>query len=91
MGKLITGDSSAQHRCADAIPEYETALAFSRNDVGAIFMLGHCKLMVGSIEEVIPLEKQAIRLSPRDPYIGKWYWQIGVLHLLQSRTDEALL
>src|SRR5207244_10415980 len=34
----------AQHRCADAIPEYETALAFSRNDVGAIFMLGHCKL-----------------------------------------------
>ena len=79
----------AQHRCAEAIPEYERALAFNRNDVGAIFMLGHCKLMVGAIDEVIPLQKQAIRLSPRDPYIGKWYWQIGAVHLLQSRTDEA--
>src|SRR5437763_15289400 len=43
------------------------------------------------IEQVIPLEEQAIRLSPRDPCIGWWYLLIGTVHLLQSRTDEAIV
>jgi tetratricopeptide (TPR) repeat protein len=47
--------------------------------------------MTGSIEETIPLEEQAIRLSPRDPQLGVWYQQIGQVHLLQSRTDEAIV
>jgi tetratricopeptide (TPR) repeat protein len=81
----------AQHRCEEAIPEYETALAFNRNGVGALNGLGWCKLHVGSIEEVIPFMEQAIRLSPRDPAIGFWYGTIGFVHLLQSRIDEAIL
>ena len=52
--------------------------------------LGWCKLFTGSIEEVIPLEEKAIRLSPRDPNIGYRYLLIGTVHLLQSRTDEAI-
>jgi predicted Zn-dependent protease len=48
-------------------------------------------LQTGSIEEVIPLEEQAIRLSPRDPRIGHFYRTIGHVYLLQSRTDEAIL
>jgi predicted Zn-dependent protease len=40
---------------------------------------------------VIPLEEQAIRLSPREPRIGWWYYAIGTVHLLQSRTDEAIV
>ena len=47
--------------------------------------------MTGSIEEVIPLVEQAIRLSPRDPYIFNWYSWIGRVHLLQSRTEEAIV
>ena len=39
---------------------------------------------------MIPLEEQAIRLSPRDPGVGGWYRQIGLVHLVQSRTDEAV-
>jgi predicted Zn-dependent protease len=39
---------------------------------------------------VIPLEEKAIRLSPRDPNIGYRYLLIGTVHLLQSRTDEAI-
>jgi adenylate cyclase len=81
----------AQRRYAEAIPEYETVLAFNRNSVGALFALGQCKLMTGSIEETIPLEEQAIRLSPRDPQLGVWYQQIGQVHLLQSRPDEAII
>ena len=50
-----------------------------------------CKLYAGSLDEVIPLEEQAIRLSPRAPVIGYRYWVIGTVHLLQSRTDEAIV
>ena len=48
-------------------------------------------MATGSIEEVIPLEEQSIRLSPRDPQIWSRYNRIGLVHLLQSRTDEAIL
>jgi len=82
----------AQRRFEEAIPEYEAAIASNRNWVGALHPLGQCKLFAGSIEETIPLEEQAIRLSPRDPQLlGVWYSQIGLVHLLQSRTEEAIL
>jgi TolB-like protein/class 3 adenylate cyclase/Flp pilus assembly protein TadD len=81
----------AQGRPAEAIPEYETALAFNRNWLLAITSLGWCRFLTGSLEEAIPAHEQAIRLSPRDPLIGNWYLQIGRVHLLQSRTDEAIV
>jgi TolB-like protein len=80
-----------QKRYEEAITEYETVLASNRNWVGAIFALGWCKFHTGSIEEIIPLLEQIIRLSPRDPYIGIWYGRIGIAHLLQSRFDEAIV
>jgi adenylate cyclase len=79
-----------QRRSAEAALEYETVLALNRNWVGAIGALAWCKLLIGLIEEVIPLLKQAIRLSPRDPYISVWYYRIGFVHLLQAHTDEAI-
>ena len=81
----------AQHRYDEAIPEYETAIAFDRNWVRAFPLIAQCKLFTGSIEEVIPLTEQAIRLSPRDPVIGIWYLRISQVHLLQSRIDEAVI
>jgi TolB-like protein/class 3 adenylate cyclase/Flp pilus assembly protein TadD len=80
----------AQNRYEEAIPEYETVLAFNRNWMLAMASLGWCKFLTGSIEEAIPLHEQAIRLSPRDPLIGVWYQRIGQAHLVQSRTDEAI-
>jgi tetratricopeptide (TPR) repeat protein len=80
----------AQGRYKEAIPEYETVLAINRNSVSAIANLGQCKLFTGSIEETIPLVERAIRVSPRDGQIANWYWRIGVVHLLQSRLDEAI-
>jgi TolB-like protein/DNA-binding winged helix-turn-helix (wHTH) protein/Tfp pilus assembly protein PilF len=80
----------AQNRCEEAVPQFETALTLNRNSVGTLQGLGWCKLYTGSIDEVIPLEEQAIRLSPRAPNIGYRYLLIGTVHLLQSRTDEAI-
>ena len=80
----------AQSRFEEAIPEYETAVALNRNWVIAIAALGQCKLLAGAIEEAIPAQEQAIRLSPRDSHIANWYWRIGMVHLLKSRTGEAI-
>jgi tetratricopeptide (TPR) repeat protein len=82
----------AQYRFGEAIPEYEAAIERNRNFVSTLHPLGQCKLFVGLIQETIPLEEQAIRLSPRDPeLLGVWYSQIGLVHLLQSRTDQAII
>ena len=81
----------AQHRYDEAIPAYETVIALNRNWANAYSHLGWCKFMTGSIEELIPAQERAIRLSPRNPQIGLFYSRIGRAHLLQSRTDEAIV
>jgi adenylate cyclase len=81
----------AQKRWEKAIPEFEAALALNHNSVYTLASLGWCKLYAGSIEEVIPRLEQAIRLSPRDPFIGWFYYLIGTVNLLQSHIDEAIL
>jgi TolB-like protein/Flp pilus assembly protein TadD len=81
----------AQHRYDEAIPEYDTAIALNRNWAHAYSHLGWCKFMTGSIDELIPAQEQAIRLSPRDPQIGLFFSRIGCVHLLQSRTEEAIV
>jgi TolB-like protein/class 3 adenylate cyclase/Flp pilus assembly protein TadD len=81
----------AWNRWDEAILEFETGLALDRNEVWALHFLAQCKLLTGSIEDAIGLEQQAIRLSPREPRIGWWYMVIGTAHLLQSRTDDAIV
>jgi len=81
----------AQQRWSEAIAEFERVLAINPNHAFALHALADCKLRTGSIDEVIPLEEKAIRLDPRDPHIGFKYWRIGYAHLLQSRTDDAIL
>ena len=80
----------AQGQYEEAILEYEMVIALNRNWVIVIAALGWCKFLTGSIDEALLLHEQAIRLSPRDPGIGNWYDRIGRIHLLQSRTNEAI-
>ena len=81
----------AQQRFAEAVPEYETVVALNRNWVYAIAALGWCKFMTGCLEELIPAQERAIRLSPRDPQIWLYYYWIGQARLVQSHIDEAIL
>jgi tetratricopeptide (TPR) repeat protein len=80
----------AQSRCRDAIPEYERAIALDHSRAPAYAHIGWCKFLTGAPGEVIPYFEQAIRLSPHEPGIAPWYGRIGVIYLLQSRTDEAI-
>jgi len=79
-----------QGRCEEAILEYEAALESNPNWLNSLDFLAACKLLTGSIEEAISLEQRAIRLGPRDPYIGNFYLRIGQAHLLLAHTDEAI-
>jgi tetratricopeptide (TPR) repeat protein len=79
-----------QRRHEEAIPEYETAIAANRNWADALAGLGWCKFWIGEFEEAIAVHDEAIRLSPRDPLIGYWYFRIGLINMLQSRTEQAI-
>jgi adenylate cyclase len=81
----------AQRRCSEAILEYEVVLAANRNMVNALSNLGRCKMRLGLIGEGVSFQEQAIRLSPRDPAMHNWYFRIGEAHLMQSRTEEAIV
>jgi TolB-like protein/DNA-binding winged helix-turn-helix (wHTH) protein/Flp pilus assembly protein TadD len=80
-----------QGKFEEATFEFEAVLAHNPNSVAALFQLGVSKMWAGSIDEVIPATEKLIYLSPRDPYIANKYMQIGFVHLLQSRTDQAIL
>jgi len=75
----------------DAIPEFETAVALNPNWLNSLDLLAWCKIMTGLIEEAIPLDEQAIRLSPGDPYLYGYYNNIGIARLLLSQPDEAIV
>jgi TolB-like protein len=92
LAHLAKGHSlRARGRAEEAISEYQMVIASNRNRAAVFSHLGWCKLLTGSIEEAIALQQQAIRLSPRDPYISIWYFRTGYGHLLQSRVDEAIV
>jgi len=78
-------------RPEEAIPEYKMALASNRNWVDALAAIGRCKILIGKIDEAIRDLEQAIRISPRDPFVGYWYLRLGEAYLLQAHVDEAIV
>jgi len=80
----------AEGRCKEAIPEYETVISSDPNFASAYANLGWCKFLTGSIEDAIPLEEKALRLTPRGPFVGTLYLRIGTAHLLQSHYEDAI-
>ena len=80
----------AQGRCREAIPEYETVISLNPNFGSAYANLGWCKFLTGSIEDAIPLQEKALRLTPRGPFVDTLYLRIGTAHLPQSHYEDAI-
>jgi adenylate cyclase len=80
----------AQGRCAEAIPQYETAIALDHSRAPAYARLGWCKFLTGVVDQAIPYFEDAIHLGPHEPGIALWYGRMGVIYLLQIHTDEAI-
>jgi adenylate cyclase len=83
--------SMAPQQWAGAVPEFEAAVASSRNWATAIVWLGQAKFWSGTVSAMAPAVERAIRLSPRDPRLWGWYFDMGQADLLQSRTDESIV
>jgi adenylate cyclase len=81
----------AQSRYQEAIPEFEAAIALDRSRAPAYANVGWCKFLIGSVDDAVPYFEQAIRISPYGPGIPLWYGRIGVMQLLQSHTDAAIV
>ena len=82
---------SAQGRYKEAIPEYEAASAINPGWPHPYGDLGECRLWTDSMAETIPLVEQAIRICSGGSFTASWYLNIGRVHLMQSRTNEAIV
>jgi adenylate cyclase len=80
----------ARGRCAEAIPEYEAAIAIDRSRAPTWAHIGWCKFLTGAVDEAMPYFEEAIRLSPNEPSIAAWYGRLGVVHLLEGDVGEAI-
>jgi adenylate cyclase len=77
-------------RPEEATFEFDVVLVHNRNSVRALFQLGWCKLMTGSIDEAIPAAQQLIYLSPHDPILAALYQRVAWGHLMQSQIGQAI-
>lgn len=70
--------------------EAELAVKLDRNLAGAHVELGFAKAFLGRAEETEAHVAKAMRLSPRDPALDRWYKLLGVASFLKGDLDHAI-
>ena len=81
---------SFTNRAGQGIAERERALALDRNLAGAHSMIAQSKLFIGLGEETEAHIQEALRLSPRDPWVFVWLVIVGFAKSLLGRPEEAV-
>jgi TolB-like protein/Tfp pilus assembly protein PilF len=77
-------------RFEEAAAAFERAIALDRNFAPAFGSLGDLLTWLGRPEETIRVNKQAMRLSPRDPQLANWQFDIGGAYWYLGQVDNAL-
>ena len=77
-------------RAAQAIGEFEQALALDQILATAHAMTGFAKVFIGRGAESEALIQQAFRLSPRDSNAYRWMHWLGVAKLILGADAEAV-
>jgi TolB-like protein len=77
-------------RAAQAIAEFECALAIDRNCAAAHGFFGFAKFLLGRGEETEAHVLEALRISPRDSNAWVWILYVGLAKFYQGRDEEAL-
>jgi tetratricopeptide (TPR) repeat protein len=77
-------------RAAQAIAEFECALAIDRNCAPAHGFFGFAKFLLGRGEETEAHVLEALRISPRDSNAWVWILYVGLAKFYQGRDEEAL-
>jgi adenylate cyclase len=73
-----------------ALAAFERAIAIDPNLAVAHNYVGQIKVFLGRANEAAGHTLKAIQLSPRDPQLAAWYYQLGITYIHQQRFDEAV-
>ena len=73
-----------------SLREFEFSIALDRNLPWAYANAGFAKVLLGRAEEAEADLMNAIRLSPRDPGLDRWYALLGIADLFLGRLGSAL-
>jgi adenylate cyclase len=77
-------------RLDESIAEYERALSLDPAMVIAFVGLGYDYLYLGQFEKSLEYLDKAIRLSPHDPYVGRWYVGEANGHFGLKQYDQTI-
>ena len=80
----------AQRRNLESAHEYEITISGDPSNAAAYAFLGAAMFRLGQPEKSIPLIERAIRLSPRDPLMSVFEWQLGTAHMFLRHDDLAI-
>ena len=86
MGQL----RRAENRLAEALSEFEVAVALDHNNNWALQLVGGTLRWLGRPQEGIPYLENAIRLNPHDPNIAAFYWPLAHSHVLLGHVDQSI-
>ena len=73
-----------------AIPELEIALDLNPSYAWAHYGIGAALVFTGRAREAFPHLEHAIRLSPRDPYMGSFLVRMADAHLFLRQYEAAI-
>ena len=79
------------NRAAQGIAEYEQALALDRNLANAHALIGFAQYLLGRGAETEAHINEAIRLSPRDTSVGRWFAIAGFAKMHLNADAEAVV
>jgi adenylate cyclase len=73
-----------------ALVSFERAIEIDPNLAVAHNYVGQIKVFLGRANEAAEHTLKAIQLSPRDPQLAEWYYQLAITYIHQQRFEEAL-
>ena len=73
-----------------ALTAFERAIALDPNLAVAHNYVGQIKVFLGRANEAAEHTLRAIELSPRDPQLALWYYQLALTYIHEQRYDEAV-
>jgi adenylate cyclase len=79
-----------QRRFDEAIAEFDLAIDMAPSWVVAYVRRGAVRILTGRPAEGVPDILEAMRISPRDPWMHFWYDYLGLASLMLGRDEEAL-
>jgi TolB-like protein/class 3 adenylate cyclase/Tfp pilus assembly protein PilF len=73
-----------------ALAAFERAIAIDPNLAVAHNYVGQIKVFLGRSNEAAEHTLKAIQLSPRDPQLALWYYQLALTYIHQQRDHDAV-